>query len=71
MTKAKGRTLKDFQRQQAYVQKHPLIGVRVSKEQMDFLKREAKERRWSVANLVSWVLENHFEDFPSADLNRR
>lgn len=64
-------TLMMYQRRKAYTQKHPLIGIRVSQEQMDYLKAEAKARRWSVANLVSWVLEEHFEDFPSTDINRR
>lgn len=63
-------TLAKMKAQQKYCQEHPLIGIRVSQEQMDFLKEEAIKRRWSVANLVAYALEEYF-NMPPSDIRRR
>ena len=66
----KRRTLADVKRQQKYEQEHPGIFIRMSREQYDIIKVEAKARRWSMASLVAYVLENHF-DLPESDIDRR
>ena len=53
-----------------YEQKNPGLFIRMSREQYDIIKAEAKACRWSMANLVSYVLEKHFE-LPPSTIDRR
>ena len=53
-----------------YEQKNPLVGVRFSPAAYKELKRQAKDRRWSMANLVAWCVEEQL-GLKQSDIDRR
>ncbi len=57
-------------RDEKYRQDHPAVLVRLDKEVYEALKVIAHEKRWSLANLVAWCIEEHLA-LPRSAVKRR
>ena len=56
--------------QKVYEQNNPGIFVRVDRETYTIIAAIAKERRWSMANLLAWCMEQQL-DLEPGSINRR